>query len=135
MKEERPPVAVRPPAREPEVDGNGSHGMPVRPYAPARPPRRGRILFLLILLCAVGAAAYLMLGVPAGKKGETPTSGAAPGPAGGGRVTPVVAAPATTGDIGVYLTGLGSVTPLYTVTVKSRVDGQLMRVHFDEGQL
>ena len=48
---------------------------------------------------------------------------------------PVVAVAVRQGDLPVYLTGLGSVTPLNTVTVRSRVDGQLMSVHFQEGQL
>jgi multidrug efflux system membrane fusion protein len=48
--------------------------------------------------------------------------------------TPVFVTAARKGDMNVYLSGLGSVTPLNNVTVKSRIDGQLMEVHFREGQ-
>jgi len=47
----------------------------------------------------------------------------------------VAAVAATQGDFPVYLTGLGTVTALRTVTVRSRVDGELIRVAFKEGQM
>jgi multidrug efflux system membrane fusion protein len=47
---------------------------------------------------------------------------------------PVSVAPARQQDMPVYLVGLGSVTPLNAVSVKSRVDGQLVQVAFKEGQ-
>jgi membrane fusion protein, multidrug efflux system len=50
------------------------------------------------------------------------------------RAVPVVTAPARARDMGVYITGLGSVTPLNTATIHTRVDGQLMSVRFQEGQ-
>ena len=50
------------------------------------------------------------------------------------RAVPVAAAAVRSGDIPIYLRGLGTVTAFNTVTVKSRVDGQLMAVHFQEGQ-
>ncbi len=51
------------------------------------------------------------------------------------RTLPVVAAPARKGPIDVYLNALGTVTPRNVVVVKPRVDGQLMRVAFQEGQV
>jgi membrane fusion protein, multidrug efflux system len=48
---------------------------------------------------------------------------------------PVVVSKVTRSSIPVYLNGLGSVTAFYTVTVKSRVDGQIMKVDFNEGDL
>jgi len=53
---------------------------------------------------------------------------------GGRPIAPVAVAVARSGSVNLYLNGLGTVTPLRTVTVRSRVDGQLMRVLFTEGQ-
>jgi membrane fusion protein, multidrug efflux system len=50
-------------------------------------------------------------------------------------VIPVVAVHARRGNIGVYLNGLGSIIPLYTVTVTSRVDGELLQVLYREGDI
>ncbi len=47
---------------------------------------------------------------------------------------PVRTVPAERRDLPVHLKAIGTVTPLNMVTVKSRVDGQLLRVHFEEGQ-
>jgi multidrug efflux system membrane fusion protein len=53
------------------------------------------------------------------------------GPAG----QPVVLAVAHSGDVPVYIMGLGAVTPTYSVTVRTQINGQLMRVLFREGQM
>ena len=52
----------------------------------------------------------------------------------GGIVVPVVVATAQRGDLPVYFNGLGTVTAFNTVTVRSRVDGQLTSIAFKEGQ-
>ena len=50
-------------------------------------------------------------------------------------IVPVAAVPAKLGDLNQYISAIGTVTPYNTVTVKSRVDGQLMKVNFTEGQI
>src|SRR5690242_18003248 len=47
---------------------------------------------------------------------------------------PIVATEARTGNMPIYLQGLGTVTAFNTVTVKTRIDGQLINVAFHEGQ-
>ena len=84
---------------------------------------------LCALLIAVVGAGTLVLSRP--WRSTVGAQGSIPGPP---RIS-VVAAAARTHDVGVYLKGLGTVTPLNTVTVKSRVDGELIGVHFQEGQI
>jgi multidrug efflux system membrane fusion protein len=85
------------------------------------------------LLCAVVLAGYYAVrpnrGVAAAKAGKADRRAI------GARSSPVSVAPATLSDFGVYLTGLGTVTPFNTVRVKSLVDGELIKVAFEEGQL
>ncbi|HET7595869.1 MAG TPA: MdtA/MuxA family multidrug efflux RND transporter periplasmic adaptor subunit [Burkholderiales bacterium] len=95
--------------------------------------RRRWLLWLVIGLIIGGGAYAFVRWTDARQQEQQKQKGGAR--QGASRVTPVVARPATTGDINIYLTGLGTVTPLQTVTVKSRVDGQLMKVLFTEGQM
>ena len=87
------------------------------------------------------AVAAVLAAVAAGAWYWSNRTGEPAAPAPGGRfdpalrTLPVVAAPARKGPIDVYLNALGTVTPRNVVVVKPRVDGQLMRVAFQEGQV
>ncbi|HXN48052.1 MAG TPA: MdtA/MuxA family multidrug efflux RND transporter periplasmic adaptor subunit [Bryobacteraceae bacterium] len=87
-------------------------------------------MWLLILVVAAGAAVWLFQS----RQTHAQAPGGAAGRAARSMMVPVAVAPAVRGDIPVYLEGLGSVTPFYTVSVHTRVDGQLMNVFFKEGQ-
>jgi multidrug efflux system membrane fusion protein len=87
----------------------------------------------IIVLLALGA--FLWYRRDHNSAAAQKAAGTKGGKGGAAAAIPVVAAQAQTGNIGVYVTGLGAITPIYTVTVKSRVDGQLMNVHFKEGDL
>jgi multidrug efflux system membrane fusion protein len=95
-------------------------------------------LILALVVIAIGVYFYLHHhAAPAGAAADGTGAGAHGGHHGGGASDKirVVAAVATKGDVGVYLTGLGTVTPLNTATIKTRVNGQLMKVLFTEGQM
>ena len=88
--------------------------------------RRGIIAFAIaILICAALAACQKGNGASNAKGGRG---------AGGPQVVPVGVATVKERDFPVYLVGLGSVQAFNTVSLKSRVDGQIMQVNFQEGQ-
>ena len=85
--------------------------------------------WLVVLLLAAGGA-YLLYRPASDTQPRLNRRGIDPT-----RPTSVVAAAAKVGDINIFLNGLGTVTPLRTVTVRSRVDGELVKVLFTEGQI
>ena len=116
------PITTEPQASEPRPSME-SHAQ--RPGAPRR------WWLWLLIFATLGGGGYWLL-VRAGEQ-RAATAEAAARPA--APAIPVVAAAARQGDLPVYLTGLGAVTPVYTVTVHTRVDGQLMKVLYREGQI
>ena len=91
------------------------------------PKRHGWVWALIVIALAVGGVLYYQHR----SSGDASKAKAAPPP----RAVPVTTAPAKKGDIGIYVEALGTVTPVYTVTVTSRVQGQIMDVYYKEGQM
>lgn len=110
-----------PPAARPDPADDVSH------------PQRRIWPWIVVLLLAIGVAVYVYW--PKLHGAQAASSSNKKDGKGGGEATPVEGAHVTRGSIGVYVSGLGAVTPIYTVTVRSRVDGQLMNVFYREGQM
>lgn len=91
--------------------------------------RRWWILLSAVCILIVGVYVFII------KPGMSQSNAAKKGMNAQLRSVPVTTVAAKKGDMAVYLTGLGTVTPLSTVTVKTRVDGQLMEVLYKEGQI
>src|ERR1700722_6048362 len=92
-------------------------------------PRKGHGWIWLIVLAALAFGIWHYRGIFSTAPADTSTSGGGRGGRGGaGGAVPVAVATATKGDIPVYLRAPGTVAAFNTVTVHTRVDGQLMSV-------
>jgi multidrug efflux system membrane fusion protein len=91
---------------------------------------RSRWIWLVIVVC-IAAAAYKLFLM------QTATQAVARAKAQNDaqRPLPVMAVAARKADMDINLRGLGTVIPVNTVTVRSQVSGQLLQVHFEEGQI
>ena len=104
------------------------NGFPDKPHLHLS---RKRLIIVTIIICAVVLGTYALIvkgrhrQLEIGKNENNSQI----------RGVPVTAVATKKGDMGVYINGLGSVTPLNTVTVKTRVDGEIMKVLFQEGQM
>jgi multidrug efflux system membrane fusion protein len=109
------------------------------------PPAKRRWWIWLLVFVVLGVGIWYYRGAHSKTEADTP-GGSSNAAAGGGKgrggaaggggapLVPVVVATAQKGDLPVYFTGLGTVTAFNTVTVHTRVDGQLINVNFKEGQ-
>lgn len=121
--EQTPPVPPTPP----------EHQLPATttPQGVRKTKRRRQWLWILILLLIFAAIFYVVLYKSGPKQ-------AAHGPGASRRFSGTVTltgAKATKGDIGVYLTSIGTVTPVYTATIYNQVSGVITAVHYREGQM
>lgn len=107
---------------------------PAPPVPPPETKKKSRAWVWLIVLAAAGAAVYEYYPRANQGQGQAQASGKSDKGHGGG-VVPVVAAMSRRGDMPVFLNGLGAVTAYNTVTLRTRVSGQIMKVAFTEGQM
>jgi multidrug efflux system membrane fusion protein len=94
-------------------------------HSPASKSRWWIWLIAAVAILAIVAFWERRGGDPAVKAGGDPSS----------RAVAVSTTVARQGDIGIYLNALGTVTPVYTVTVTSRVQGEITKVYYHEGQM
>jgi multidrug efflux system membrane fusion protein len=86
-----------------------------------------RVIMWVVILLVFGLGFWLVL-----RHQEATTAKA---PRGGGGPATVTTVTAQKGDIGVYLDAIGTVTPVYTSSITSQVNGIVTEVHYREGQI
>src|SRR2546430_217220 len=122
---DRPDIQVPPsPSSFPDLDEEEHRAPPPGRPRPGRPGLR-RYLILLPVVLALILWLVFRSGPQAPQTGRFQSGGP----------TPVGTATVAKGDMPVTLSGLGTVTPLAMVTVKTQINGQLVEVAFKEGQM
>ncbi|HEY6384617.1 MAG TPA: efflux RND transporter periplasmic adaptor subunit [Candidatus Acidoferrum sp.] len=89
----------------------------------------GKVLAWIVMLLIFAVAFVLIL------RHHDDTTTAAKAPKGGGGPVTLTTTTAQKGDIGVYLDSIGTVTPVYTASITSQVNGIVTAVHYTEGQI
>jgi multidrug efflux system membrane fusion protein len=124
-----PPAPVADEVRPPPALPDDGVVRVVPPPGASPPPRRSRLrplLWLLLLLIVVGAIVWWVIQhQQASNTGRVTTGGP----------LPVGTATVIQGNMPVIDNQLGTVTPLATVTVQTQINGQLIQVGFQEGQM
>ena len=113
-------------------------GAPATPTAnrpthttPVEPPRpKSHAWIWIVLLVIVGIVGFRVY-----QNKQSAAQAAKAKAAAAGRGVPISTTTATQGPIGVYINALGTVTSVYTATITSRVDGQIVSVNYREGQM
>lgn len=113
------------------MDSQSSGHASSLPTSPAVPPvKRKRRWVWVLIISAFALVFYLVL-----RHHNDPTQAASAARRGLGGPVTINAVTAKKGDIGVYLSAIGTVTPVYTSTITSQVSGMIASVHYQESQI
>jgi membrane fusion protein, multidrug efflux system len=117
-------------ASEPQKSDGRDEAPPAEEQEPPRNPRRkwfwAAVFVLLVILVILLLHHYRY------KEKEEAAKKAAAAKAAG---TSITAGQSKIGNMNIFVTALGTVTPTYTVTVYSQITGKVMAVHYTEGQV
>jgi multidrug efflux system membrane fusion protein len=140
--ESRPIMIESTPPTSGEKTSLTTHQLPPAPsrYAlppapPKKPSSKLRFLWWLVLVALLFAGYKYWPRIESTLSPPPQPASGKKGGKGGGGVSPVVATRARRGNIPVYFSTIGSVTPIYTTILQSRVVGELMNVNYKEGDL
>src|SRR5262249_26661063 len=120
---------------QPGLASPRAHRAELAPSRPTSAGKRGaglKAVLVLLALALMGGAGWVWM--RRHRAGESPRATVGAGRPGAGLPVPVVPGVVESRDVPIYLDGLGTVQAFNTVTVRSRVDGQVQRIAFTEGQ-